>query len=125
MAAKNNRSTGGYILNKPKKNEMAVERYGRMVERTASDALRRRNAGESGYAKITEEEVKAQGKISRENYRKNLSTSEGRKLNKANEKFVREVDLPKANSIEQYQAEKQAGDPYARSMSFEAWKRLD
>ena len=38
---------------------------------------------------------------------------------------LRQRAMPAPNSRAQYQAEKEAGDPYATTMSYEAWKALD
>ncbi len=120
MASPYKRGSSGYS----EADEAAANRYARMERRVSSDVLRRKTAGEKGLV-MTASEVKSRAKNAKDNYLKNLTTERGRQLNRENEEFVRKTDLPKANSIEQYRAEKQAGDPYALNMSFEAWKNLD
>jgi hypothetical protein len=104
--------------------EAKADQIARMERRVSSDALRRKMGGESGIV-MTPSEVDARERSAKANYLENLKTQEGRALNKKNEEFVRSVDLPRANTRAQYDAERAAGDPYALSMSFEQWKNLD
>jgi hypothetical protein len=113
------RGSSGYS----KADEAAAERIARLERRISSDALRRKNAGERGVV-MSPSEVEARARSARRNYLENLSTESGRKINTRNESFIREVDLPAANSRAQYESEKKAGDPNALRMSFEQWKKL-
>jgi hypothetical protein len=101
-----------------------AERVGRLTKRITSDALRRKMSGEKGIV-MTPFDVESQTRNAKRIYLENLSTERGRELNRKNEEFERSVDLPRANSRAQYDSEREAGDPYATSLSFEAWKKLD
>lgn len=114
----------GRISGYSEKDIADAERVARLEKRISSDLLRRKQGGEKGIV-MTPFEVESRTRTAERNYLERLRTERGRQLNVENEAFVREVDLPKANSRAQYDAEKEAGDPYATSMSFEAWKKLD
>ena len=120
MASPYKRGSSGYS----EADEAAANRVSRLEKRVSSDVLRRKMGGEKGLH-MSQSEVEIRTRNAKNNYLQNLSTQEGREINRKNEEFVRATDLPKANSIEQYRAEKKAGDPYALNLSFEAWKNLD
>lgn len=120
MASQYKRGSSGYS----EADEAAANRVARLEKRVSSDVLRRKMGGEKGLY-MSPTEVESRAKNAKSNYLQNLSTQEGREMNRKNEEFVRATDLPKANSIQQYRAEKEAGDPYALNLSFEAWKKLD
>lgn len=103
--------------------EKKAERYSKMERRVSSDALRRKQEGEKGIV-MSKSEVEGRAKNARANYLENTKTEKGRNINQKNEKFMASVDLPKANSLAQYNAEKKAGDPNALQLSFEEWKKL-
>ena len=103
--------------------EAASNRIAMLEKRISSDALRRKNAGERNIV-MSPSEVEARTRGARRNYLENLSTESGRELNERNESFVRQTDLPAANSRAQYESEREAGDPNALNLSFAEWKKL-
>lgn len=119
MASSYKRGSSGYSQS----DEAAANRVSAIEKRVASDALRRKNLGEKNIV-MSQSEVEARTRGAKRNYLENLSTESGREMNVKNEKFVREVDLPLANSIEQYEHEREAGDPNALKLSFSEWKKL-
>ena len=103
--------------------EVASDRIAMLEKRISSDALRRKNAGEQNIV-MSPSEVEARTRGARRNYLENLSTESGRELNQKNESFIRQTDLPMANSREQYEHEREVGDPNALKLSFSEWKKL-
>jgi hypothetical protein len=101
----------------------AADREAMLEKRVSGDVLRRKNLGEKGLH-MTEDELAYRTNQARTEYLRGLEDKDLKKLNDKNTKFQREVDLPKANSIEQYEHEKDAGDPNALRLSFEDWKKL-
>ena len=117
------RGSSGYSL----EDEKNAKRYSKLVREEAQDALMRKNRGEKGYSKSYDQgEVDARTRTSERNYKENLSTAEGRNVNKRNMDFMeQEVNkIRETNSRDQYDHEKAAGDPYATKMSYEEWKNL-
>ena len=117
------RGSSGYSL----EDEKNAKRYSKLVREEAQDALMRKNRGEKGYSNsYDQDEVDARTRTSERNYKENLSTAEGRNVNKRNMDFMeQEVNKVRAtNSREQYMHEKEQGDPNALQMSFEEWKKL-
>lgn len=97
-------------------------------ERTLSeDALRRKERGESGYVKsFDRDEVESRVRSAERIYKENEMTKEGRDLNKRNMQFQESEanKVRETNSREQYQHEREQGDPNALQMSFDEWKKL-
>lgn len=120
MASAYKRGTGSIYSEK----DLAdAELVGRMEKRISSDLLRRKMAGEKGIS-ISPYYVNEKSKSAERDYLRNLATEQGRQRNRLNEED-RNLDLPRANSRDQYDAEKEAGDPNALNLSFEQWKKLD
>lgn len=117
------RGSSGYSI----EDEKNAKRYSKLVREESQDALMRKNWGEKGYSKnFDQDEADARTRTSERNYKENLSTAEGRNVNKRNMDFMeQEVNkIRETNSRAQYDHEKAAGDPYATQMSFEDWKKL-
>jgi hypothetical protein len=117
------RGSSGYSI----EDEKNAKRYSKLVRAEAQDASMRKNWGEKGYSQsFDQDEVEARTRTSERNYKDNLSSAEGRDVNKRNMDFMeQEVNkIRAANSRAQYEHEKAAGDPYATEMSFEDWKKL-
>jgi hypothetical protein len=117
------RGSSGYSL----EDEKNAKRYSKLEKELSQDALMRKNWGEKGFVKsYDQEEVNARERGAARNYKENLSSAEGRAVNKRNMDFMEEEvnKVRETNSRAQYEHEKAAGDPYATSMSFEEWKKL-
>ena len=117
------RGSSGYSV----ADEKEAKRYAGYERTLSEDALRRKEAGEKGYVKgFDRTEVEGRVRRSESNYKNNLSTEEGRDLNKRNMQFQESEALKvrTPNSRAQYEHERQAGDPNALKLSFEEWKKL-
>jgi hypothetical protein len=109
------------------KDEAEAKRYAELVRIEGQNSADRKAAGEKGYAPgLDSNMVKRMSKRGEEIYKENLTTSEGRDVNRKNIEF-RQGEVNKIfqeNSRAQYESEKEAGDPNALRMSFAEWKKL-
>ena len=117
------RSSSGYS----EKDEAEAKRYGELTRIQAQDLADRKAAGEKGIV-LPPEKDPALGfrRRAESNYKENLMTEEGRAINRKN-MFFNQAQVNKVldiNSREQYESEKEAGDPNALRMSFAEWKKL-
>ena len=98
---------------------MATKRYRQMVESDLAEARRQGKTYNQMYADEREKQYKS-GMLSKDAYDKGLA------YELATPKKVREIvdNYPPANSMQQYQNERDAGDPNALRLSFEDWKKL-
>ena len=94
------------------KDYAAAERYAKINEKAA-----RLNKS------FSEEDVDSVKTSSYLNYLKNLGDESKSGVRTRNVQTVEE-DLRKINSVEQYNHEREAGDPNALRMSYEDWKNL-
>tara|TARA_R110002126_G_C10086579_1_gene464502 strand:+ start:67 stop:438 length:372 start_codon:yes stop_codon:yes gene_type:complete len=109
------------------KDEAEAKRYGEMTRIQYQDLANRKAAGEKGII-LPNEPDPALGfrRRAEANYKANMATTEGRDVNRRNMEFNQgEVNrVLETNSREQYESEKEAGDPNALRMSFAEWKKL-
>lgn len=100
-----------------------ADRAARLEKRIHGDVLRRKNLGDKSLL-MDEAEIETIANDVRNRYLLGTEDKKQKKINAENDNFTRKVDLPKANSIEQYKHERDAGDPNALNLSFEDWKKL-
>lgn len=100
-----------------------ADRAARLEKRISGNSLRRINLGDKSLL-MNEDEIETRANSVRNRYLLGTEDKEQKKINAKNDNFTRKVDLPKANSIEQYNHERDAGDPNALNLSFEDWKKL-
>jgi hypothetical protein len=117
------RSSSGYS----EKDESEAKRYGEIYRTLVQDLANRKASGEKNII-ISNEKDPAPGyrRRAEANYKENLTTAEGRDINRKNMEFIqKEVNtMLETNSKAQYESEREAGDPNALSMSFSEWKKL-
>jgi len=98
---------------------MATKGFRQIVESDLAEARRQGKTYNQMYADEREKQFKS-GMLSKEAYNKGLA------YELATPKQVREIvdNYPSVNSMQQYQNERDAGDPNALRLSFEDWKKL-
>jgi hypothetical protein len=117
------RSSSGYS----EKDEAEAKRYGELTRIKYQDLANRQAAGEKGIVLPPEKEPALGFRRRAEaNYKTNMTTAEGRDVNRRNMEFNQaEVNqVFEENSRAQYENERQAGDPNALKLSFAEWKKL-
>jgi hypothetical protein len=117
------RSGSGYS----ETDEAGAKRYGEQNRILYQDLANRRAAGEKGISKSADNaQALSARKQAEENYKRRLSTPEGREINEENVKFLQgDVNqVLETNSRAQYEHEREAGDPNALKLSFSEWKKL-
>ena len=109
------------------KDESEAKRYGELTRIQYQDLANRQAAGEKNII-LSNEKDPALGyrRRAEANYKENLTTAEDREINRKNMQYAQgEVNkVLETNSREQYESEKEAGDPNALRMSFAEWKKL-
>jgi hypothetical protein len=98
---------------------MATKGFRQIVESDLAEARRQGKTYNQMYADEREKQFKS-GMLSKEAYNKGLASE------LATPKQVREIvdNYPSVNSMQQYQHERDSGDPNALRLSFEDWKKL-
>lgn len=94
------------------KDYAAAERYAKINEKTAKL--------NKSFSKRDVDSVKTSSYL---NYLNSLDDESNSKVRARNVKTTEE-DLRKINSVEQYNHEREAGDPNALRLSYEDWKNL-
>jgi len=117
------RSRSGYS----ETDEANAKRYGELTRIQAQNLADRKAAGEKGIVLASEKDpALGYRRRAEANYKENLTTPEGREVNRKNMQF-NQGEANKVlteNSREQYEHEREAGDPNALQLSFSEWKKL-
>ena len=116
------RGSSGYSI----EDEKQAKRYGEMTRAQYQNLADRKAAGEKGIIMDTSKNP-AEGyrRRAEANYKENLTTSEGRDVNRRNMEFNQgEINkLYKENSRAQYEHEKEVGGALS-DLPYEEWKKL-
>lgn len=98
---------------------MATKGMRQIVESDLAEARRQGKTYNKFYSDEREKQYKS-GMLSKKAY------DQGRAYELATPKEVRNIvdNFPPVNSMQQYQNEREAGDPNALRLSFEDWKKL-
>ena len=109
------------------KDESEAKRYGELTRIQYQDLANRQAAGEKNII-LSNEKDPALGyrRRAEANYKENLTTAEDREINRKNMQYAQgEVNkVLETNSRDQYESEREAGDPNALRLSFAEWKKL-
>jgi hypothetical protein len=113
------RGSSGYSM----ADEKNAKKYGEMTRTQYQNLV---NEEQAKGRKIDSNLPMSARKRATQNYLDNESSSQGRADNRSNMEFGQsEVNkIYEANSRAQYQHEKEVGDPSARDMTYEEWKKL-